>query len=108
MLDEDLNRRTLTESNLERDMGILVSNNLSWEYQVKSAGSKASRSLGLIKITFKKIDCKTFRIVYSSIIRSNLEYGVNVWNQYHKKSINKMESVQRRATKVVNKICKMD
>ena len=42
------------------------------------------------------------------MIRSNLEYGVNVWNPYLKKSINKMESVQRRATKMVKKICKMD
>ena len=61
MLDEDLNRRTLTESNLERDLGILVSNNLSWEDQVNSAVSKASRSLGLIKITFKKIHCSLFK-----------------------------------------------
>ena len=26
------------------------------------------------------IDCKTFKLVYSSMIRSNLEYGVKVWN----------------------------
>ena len=42
------------------------------------------------------------------MIRSNLEYGVNVWNPYLKKSINKMEGVQRRARKMVKKICKMD
>ena len=108
MLDADLNRIILTMSNLERDLGILVSHNLSWENQVNSAVFKASRSLDLIKSTFKNIDCKTFKIVYSSMIRSNLEYGVNVWNPYLKKSINKMEGVQRRATKMVKKICKMD
>ena len=42
------------------------------------------------------------------MIRSNLEYGVNVWNPHLKKSINKMESVQRRATKMVKKIFKLD
>ena len=42
------------------------------------------------------------------MIRSYLEYRVNVWNPYLKKSINKMEGVQRRATKMVKKICKMD
>ena len=42
------------------------------------------------------------------MIRSNLEYGVNVWNPYLKKSINKMESVPRRVTKMVKKICKLD
>ena len=39
MLDKDQNRRSLAESNLERDLGILVSNNLSWEDQVNSAVS---------------------------------------------------------------------
>ena len=48
MFDADLNRRFLTDSNLERDLGILISNNLSWEDQVNSAVSKASHSLGLI------------------------------------------------------------
>ena len=38
----------------------------------------------------------------------NLEYRVNVCSPYLKKSINKMESVQRRATKMVKKICEMD
>ena len=47
MLDKDINRRTLAESNLERDLGILVSNNLSWEDQVNAAVSKASRISGL-------------------------------------------------------------
>ena len=84
MLDEDLNRRTLTESNLEYDLGILVSINLSWEYQVNSAVSKASRSLGLIKSTFKKNWLKSFQ---------NSVY-FNDWNPYLKKSINKMEGVR--------------
>ena len=42
------------------------------------------------------------------MIRSNLECGVNVWNPHLKKSINRMECVQRRATKMVKKICKLD
>ena len=44
MLDSDLNRRSLTESNLKRGLDILFSNNLIWEDQVNSAVSKASRS----------------------------------------------------------------
>ena len=42
------------------------------------------------------------------MIRSNLEYGVNAWNPYLKKSINKMEGVQRRSTKMVKKMCNID
>ena len=42
------------------------------------------------------------------MIRSSLEYVVNVWNPHLKKSINKMESFQRRATKMVKRICILD
>ena len=97
-----------TELNLERDMGILVSNNLSWQDQVHSAVSKACRIWGLIKIAFKNIDCKAFKQVYSWMIRSYQEYGVYVWKTYLFKRINKAESVQIRVTKMVYKIFTMD
>ena len=42
------NRKLLSESNLERDLGILASKNISWEDKVNSAVSKTSCSLGLI------------------------------------------------------------
>ena len=45
MLDADLNRGTLTEPYLERDLDLLVSNILSWEYQINAAVSKARHIL---------------------------------------------------------------
>ena len=69
-----------SDSNFKRDLGIQVSNNLSWQDKVSLAVSKVSRSLGLIKSTFKNIDLKTFKLLYSSMLRFNLKYGVNVWN----------------------------
>ena len=35
------------------------------------------------------------------IVRNNLEYAVPVWNPYHKTLIDKIESVQERATKML-------
>ena len=86
MLYTDPNRSILTESNSERDFGILVSNNLSWEVQINSAVSKASRSLGLQKSTLKNID-----------------YGVNVWSPCLKKRINKWKVFKDEQQKWLNK-----
>ena len=86
--DAELNRMALTESNIERDSGIMISNNLSWEDHINSAVFKATQSLALIKNTFKNIDYKTFKLIYSSMVSYNLDYGVNVWNTHFKKSIN--------------------
>ena len=42
-----------------------------------------------------------FRPLYMGIVRNNLEYAVPVWNAYHKTLIDKIESVQERATKTI-------
>ena len=59
-LKTDIRKFLMSVFLVERDLCILVFNGLSWEDQVNSAVSKASRSLDLIKSNFKNIDCKTF------------------------------------------------
>ena len=56
--------------------------------------------LGLIKRTCKGLDDpKTLCTLYCSLVRSNLEYCSVVWSPYTKRNIDKLERVQRRATK---------
>lgn len=60
--------------------------------------------LGLIKRTCKGMDDpKTLRTLYWSLVRSNLEYCLVVWYPYRKRNIDKLEGVQRRATKLILK-----
>ena len=66
--------------------------------------AKAKRMLGLIKRTCKGLnDLKTLRTLYCSLVRSNLQYCSVVWSPYQRKDINKLEGVQRRATKFILK-----
>ena len=60
--------------------------------------------MGTIKRTFKHLDLETFKLLYCSQVRSQLEYGNQVWCPHLKKDINLIESVQRRATKCVRQI----
>ena len=57
--------------------------------------------LGLIKRSFTYMDESMFILLYKSLIRPILEYGAPVWNPHLIKHIKKLESVQRRATKIV-------
>ena len=60
--------------------------------------------LGLIKRTCKGLDDpKTLRTLYCSSVRSNLEYCSVVWSPYTKRNTDKLERVQRRATKLILK-----
>jgi len=46
-------------------------------------------------------NCRSFVVLYKSIVRSHLEYSECVWNPHHQQLIEKLETVQKRATKLI-------
>ena len=85
-------------------MGIITNHHLSWNPHIDYVVSKVYRMLGLIKRTCKGLDDpKTLRTLYFSLVRSNLEYCSVVWSPYTKRNTDKLERVQRRATKLILK-----
>ena len=60
--------------------------------------------LGLIKRNFKYLDENTFVLLYKSLVRSQLECASSVRSPYKKSLINEIESIQRRATKIISKL----
>ena len=91
----------LKETAEEKDLGVVVSNDLKWNKQCSSAASKANRVLGQIRNSFVSLDKETFRLLYTGLVRPHLEYAVSIWNPSTKANINIIERVQRRATKLV-------
>ncbi len=95
-----MNNTILTETTIEKDLGIYISNNLEWDHHINTAIGKANKKLGLIKNSFEYLDEITLKLLYKSLVRPHLEYGASIWSPYWKKDIIKLESVQRRATKI--------
>ena len=64
--------------------------------------SKAYRKLGLVRRTFS-VYCtvSTRKKLYISLIRSQLIYGSQIWRPMLSKDIQKLERLQRRATKFI-------
>lgn len=99
-----LENSKLAEVKEFKDLGIITNHHLSWNPHIDYVVSKANRMLGLIKRTCKGMDDpKTLRTLYWSLVRSNLEYCLVVWYPYRKRNIDKLEGVQRRATKLILK-----
>ena len=57
--------------------------------------------IGLIRrnITYK--DKKLIIPMYKTVVRPHLEYFIQAWRPYHKKDIDMLERIQRRATKII-------
>ena len=97
-----LNNTNLEASNIEKDLGVNIDNNLSFSDHINIIVNKANRTMGVIRRSFKNLNQHIFLKLYKGLVRPQLEYAGQVWSPYLKKDIKKLESVQRRATKLVN------
>jgi hypothetical protein len=78
----------------ERDVGMMVMNNLkSAEYCAK-ATKTAMTVLGQIKRSFRYRDKKNFPALYTRYVRPHLEFSSAAWSPYYQKDIDILEKVQ--------------
>ncbi len=54
-----MNGHILQETEIERDLGVIISKELEWGHHVISATNKANRKLGMIKHSFNYLDITT-------------------------------------------------
>ena len=88
----------------ETDLGVTFTLNLNFDKHINDKVKKANMMLGLIKRNFSFIDKNVFNTLYKSLIRPHLEYAQEVWQPYLKRQSKLIESVQRRATKLIPEI----
>ena len=97
----------LAETTEERDLGVLVDNNLEFDKHIKTIVNKANRMMGLIRLGFSCMDEEIFMNLYPVLVRPLLEYCVQAWSPYKQKYIDLIENVQIRATRLVPGLRKM-
>jgi len=98
---DGLQLQTVSE---EKDLGVIISDDLKWEKQCSAAVLKANRILGMIKRNFTDRSPDTIMALYKSLVRPHLEYCCQIWNRHFVKDIKLIEGVQRQATKLVHGI----
>ena len=97
-----INGQQLIETESERDLGIIFSNNLKWKNQIINCVSKANQMMGMIRKTFTRLDPGLLRSLYLTFIRPFLEFAVPVWSPILKGDIDMLERVQHRATRLIH------
>ena len=96
-----MNGTTLDIVTEEKDLGVIIDKELKFHKHVSASVSKANQILGIVKRTFETLDIELLPLVYKCQVRPHLEYGNAIWHPRYVADIKKVESVQRRATKII-------
>jgi hypothetical protein len=96
-----MNGEKLDETKEERDIGVLVTDDLKPGAQCAKAAKTASTVLGQISRSFRYRDKKIFRALYMRYVRPHLEFASPAWNPWLVKDIEILEKVQKRAVNMI-------
>ena len=98
-LPYDIGQETPLEKEQDiKDLGVYVSENLSWETHIAESVKRGRKCMGWILRTFKSRKAEVLLTLYRSYVIPLLEYASVLWTPYKIKDIIKMESIQRSIT----------
>ena len=84
---------TLQETEKEKDLGVLITNDMKSADQVASAAAAANSMLWRIRKTFTCLDEHTVPALYKALVRPRMEYAVQAWSPQLRKDVIRLEKV---------------
>ena len=75
-------------------LGVAIHNSLRWASHINKISNKVNSVLGFIQCNLKHANRDLKELVYTSLVRSILEYSSTVWDPFYQEDIGRLERVQ--------------
>ncbi len=98
-LKYSLSSTNLKSISQEKDIGVIIDENLKFDNHISEKVKKASQMFALLRRSFNFMTDELFLPLYKSLVRVHLDFASTVWAPYKIKHVEQLESVQRRITK---------
>ena len=74
-----MNGYSLAKDTTEKDLDVTVDEKLSFQSHIGNIIATANSKVGIIKRNFTYLNGKSFLLLYISLVRRVLEYGISIW-----------------------------
>lgn len=82
-------------------LGIHISHDLTWTAHTTYVINNANRMLGYLRRNFARASSSLKLLLYTTLIRSKLEYAASVWDPSQENLINSLEMVQNNSVRFI-------
>ena len=100
----NMSNQQLPTTDQQQDLGIIITKDHKWQKQTEESCKTANRVLGFIARNFRYKNKEPILQLYKSLVCPHLEHAVQFWSSPLRQDIDKMEKIQRRATKNIPEI----
>ena len=96
-----LNGKKLLPSSHVKYLGVLIDDQLKWNFYINELSTKLSRATGMIAKIRHYVNAKSLSMIYHGIFSSLLLYGSQIWGQSNQAQMN-MAKIQDKAIRIMS------